>query len=84
MADFKKKKQYGQNFLRDDSLLESIPFEYQKYGFINCHASYVVNMNYIKGITDKFFIMKNESQIPISKSMSSSVKKAYINFLVGD
>ena len=64
--------------------LESIPFEYQKYGFINCHASYVVNMNYIKGITDKFFIMKNESQIPISKSMSSSVKKAYINFLVGD
>lgn len=64
--------------------LESIPFEYEKYGFINCHASYVVNMHEVKGITDKFFVMKNEEKIPISKSMLSIVKKTYINFLVGD
>ena len=64
--------------------LESIPFEYQKYSFINCHASYVINMNYIKGITDKWFVLKNEEKIPISKSMLSVVKKTYINYLVGD
>lgn len=64
--------------------LDSIPFEYEKYGFINCHASYVVNMNHIKGITDKFFVMKNEEKIPISKSMLTTVKKTYINFLVGE
>ena len=64
--------------------LDSIPFEYEKYGFLNCHASYVVNMNYVKGITDKYFLMKNEEKIPISKSMLPMVKKTYISFLVGD
>ena len=64
--------------------LEAIPFNYEKSNFINCHASYVVNMNYIKSINDKSFIMKNDDVIPISKSMLSQVKKTYINYLVGD
>ena len=64
--------------------LESIPFDYEKYGFLNCHASYVVNMNYIKAITDKSFSLKNDEKIPISKSMLPTVKKTYINYLVGD
>ena len=64
--------------------LESIPFDYAKFGFINCHASYVVNMNYIKAITDKSFSLKNDEKIPISKSMLQTVKKTYINYLVGD
>ena len=64
--------------------LDSIPFDYEKYGFLNCHASYVVNMNYIKAITDKSFSLKNDEKIPISKSMLPTVKKTYINYLVGD
>lgn len=64
--------------------LEAIPFNYEKSNFINCHASYVVNMNYIKSINDKFFVLKNDKIIPISKSMLSQVKKIYINYLVGD
>ena len=64
--------------------LDSIPFEYEKCNFINCHASYVVNMNYVKSINDKAFILKNDDVIPISKSMMPQVKKAYINYLVGD
>lgn len=64
--------------------LDSIPFDYEKCNFINCHASYVVNMNYIKSINDKSFVMKNDDVIPISKSMLSQVKKTYINYLVGD
>ena len=64
--------------------LDSIPFEFEKCNFINCHASYVVNMNYVKSINDKSFVMKNDDVIPISKSMLTQVKKAYISYLVGD
>lgn len=64
--------------------LDSIPFDYENLNFINCHASYIVNMNDIKGISDKSFTMKNGEQIPISKSMFSQVKKKYIQYLVGE
>lgn len=64
--------------------LESIPFDYENSNFINCHASYVVNMNDIKAITDKSFTTKSGEQIPISKSMFSQVKKRYIQYLVGE
>lgn len=64
--------------------LESIPFDYEKANFINCHASYVVNMNHVKSITDKSFIMKNNEIIPISKNLLTQVKKSYIKYLVGE
>ena len=64
--------------------LESIPFDYENCNFINCHASYIVNMNDIKGISDKSFTMKNGENIPISKNLFSHVKKTYIQYLVGE
>ena len=67
-----------------NKFLDSIPFDYEKCHFINCHASYVVNMNDIQSINDKSFIMKNGDIIPISKSMFTLVKKQYIDYLVGE
>ena len=64
--------------------LESIPFDYEKCNFMNCHASYIVNFNYVKSINDKSFIMKNDDAIPISKSLLTNVKRAYIKYLAGD
>ena len=66
------------------AILLAIPFDYENSNFINCHASYVVNMNDIKAITDKSFTTKSGEQIPISKSMFSQVKKRYIQYLVGE
>ena len=64
--------------------LESIPFDYEKCNFINCHASFIVNMNYIKAINEKAFVLKDETIIPISKTSYQEVKKAYIKFLLGE
>ncbi len=64
--------------------LDSIPFDFEKCNFINCHASYVVNLNAVKSINDKSFIMKNNDAIPISKSLLTKVKKLYIEYVVGD
>ena len=32
--------------------LESIPFDYEEKNFLNCHASFIVNMNQIKSIVN--------------------------------
>lgn len=67
-----------------NKFLESIPFDYENCNFINCHASYVVNMNDIKSINDKSFVMNGGDYIPISKSLFTEIKKRYIKYLVGE
>ena len=64
--------------------LVSIPFEYDKYNFINCHSSYIVNMNQIKAISDYSFVMKNGMIVPISKRLLTAVKDVYIKYLIGE
>lgn len=62
----------------------SIPFDYNNYNFLNCHSAFIVNMNYIKGITEISFVMKNNDIIPISKKYFANVKKVYANYLLGE
>lgn len=64
--------------------LDSIPFDYNEENFIECHNSFLVNMNYIKTIKDNEFIMINNRNVPISKRMLKDAKKKYIEYLVGE
>jgi len=65
--------------------LESIPFDYDNYNFINCHSSFLVNLNSIKSIrNDSSFELKNGEVIPISKRLFQDVKNKYIEYLLGE
>ena len=64
--------------------LEEIPFNIEDYNFINCHSSFVINMNQIKSITDHSFIMKNGHNIPIAKRIEKQVVDTYTNYLLGE
>jgi DNA-binding LytR/AlgR family response regulator len=64
--------------------LEEIPFNIEDYNFINCHTSFVINMNQIKSITDHSFIMKNGDNIPIAKRIEKQVVDTYTNYLLGE
>lgn len=64
--------------------LEEIPFKIEDYNFINCHSSFVINMNQIKSITDHSFIMKNGHIIPIAKRIEKQVVDTYTNYLLGE
>jgi DNA-binding LytR/AlgR family response regulator len=65
--------------------LDSIPFDYEKYDFVNCHSSFLVNLNYVKAIkNDSSFILKTGQAIPISKRLNQTVRNKYANYLVGD
>lgn len=67
-----------------NKFINSIPFDFVLYNFINCHVSYIVNMNQIKEIKGYTFVLKDNSIVPISLRNFAQVKKQYINYLVGD
>lgn len=46
-------------------------------GFIRCHKSYIVNVNYIKSIEKDSFILKDGKEIPISKALHSDARTGY-------
>ena len=48
--------------------------------FIKCHKSYIVNMNCVRSISGKDFIMDDKTLIPISKQVYPKVKAAYIDY----
>ena len=64
--------------------IESIPFDINAYNFLNCHHSYILNMNYIKSIDDFQFTMKNGECIPISKRILKEVRNKYLKYLLGE
>jgi DNA-binding LytR/AlgR family response regulator len=64
--------------------IDEIPFEFTNYNFINCHHSFVVNMNQIVSIDDYSFTMKNGDNIPISKRTLKAVRDEYVKYLLGD
>lgn len=64
--------------------LESIPFDYEEKNFLNCHASFVVNMNQIKSIVNFDFVLFNGDVVPISKRMFKQTKEKYFKYLIGE
>lgn len=49
--------------------------------FLQPHASFLVNMDHIRAITDSKIIMTNEMTIPISKKFRNSVKQCHMEYI---
>jgi len=49
--------------------------------FIRCHQSFLVNMNCVAKVTEKYFVLSDKSMIPISRTIYPQVKKSYIDYL---
>lgn len=64
--------------------LESIPFNFEEKNFLNCHASFIVNMNQIKSIVNFDFVLFNGDVVPISKRMFKQTKEKYFKYLIGE
>lgn len=50
--------------------------------FLKCHKSYIVNMNYIKEINRKNFVLKNDIIIPIASANYKNTKQKFFDFLL--
>ena len=54
--------------------------EIDKDFFVRCHRSYLVNIMYVQDIKCSHISMTNGITIPISRTVSSVIKKQYLNF----
>lgn len=50
--------------------------------FIQCHASFIVNMRHIEHFTKTSFIMRSGSTIPISSKQYAGVRDKYMDYLM--
>lgn len=64
--------------------LDSVPFDYKSYNFLNCHSAFIVNMNYISEIQNTAFVLKDGTEVPIAIRYFKTCKKAYIDYLLGE
>lgn len=50
--------------------------------YIRCHQSFIVNMNYVKNISDKDFVMNDCQRIPIRRSSIAQLKREYHKYSI--
>lgn len=55
-------------------------FEKLKTGFLRCHKSYSVNIEYIKNISDTEIILQTGDSVPISRSYKDKARRAYFEY----
>lgn len=48
--------------------------------FVKCHKSFIVNMDYVTGISGKEFALAGNTQVPISRNVYQQVKGAYFDY----
>jgi len=62
--------------------LKSFEGNFGTYGFVRCHRSYLVNLDFVKSITIDKLILYNDKIIPIGRSYRKNTEKIYVNFKV--
>lgn len=48
--------------------------------FVQCHRSFIVNMQHVTGITGKDFVLEDGVNIPISRNAYPQIKNAYLDY----
>lgn len=48
--------------------------------FVRCHKSFFVNMDFVKSVTNKEFMLTDGQLIPISRNICRQVKSAYFDY----
>ena len=49
--------------------------------FLQIHKSFVINLKYVKKLTQNSVIMESGANLPVSKARSTGVKKEYLLFV---
>lgn len=50
-------------------------------GFLQCHKSFLVNMNHIRRIDKNFILLKNGAEVPISRAKYAETRERYFRYM---
>lgn len=62
------------------SLAEDVE-KMEQYDFIQCHKSYLVNMNKIRKIEKNSIVLTDGTELPVSKAMKAGMVRAFTRFI---
>jgi DNA-binding LytR/AlgR family response regulator len=51
--------------------------------FVQCHKSFLVNLNRVSSMEPAYFVMDNGAHVPISRGMAAGTRKKFFAFLEG-
>ena len=60
--------------------LQELENEIGDSGFLRCHRSFLVNLDYVAAIDQGDFAMKNGDRVPISAKRAAEVKRAFVDW----
>ena len=55
----------------------------RRRNFLQIHKSFLVNLDYVKQLTQDSMVMESGSRLPISKAKAAKVKREYLLFVSG-
>lgn len=61
--------------------LDHIEAEINSNKFLRCHKSFLVNMNYVKGVVGTDFVLSDDSTVPMRKQDYKVLRDAYEQFV---
>ena len=64
------------------SFEDSVRDIYTEESFVQCQKSFIVNMNHVKGMNAERFLLRDGTNVPISKKFYQDAKKKYMEFLL--
>lgn len=72
----------GDCVLRTYMTMEEMENMLADTSFLRCHRSYLVNMRYIKEVSDTSFILLSGEEIPIRQKDRKAIKEKFYNYLL--
>lgn len=60
--------------------LEKLEKEFEKYGFIRIHKSYLVSYLYIYSINSNEIVLTNNKKLPLSRGRVEDVKEKFVKY----
>lgn len=61
--------------------MDQVEEKLEGYGFLRCHQSFIVNMNYVKR-ADRDFRMESGAQIPIRQRNAKAIRDTYFEYIL--
>ncbi len=63
--------------------MDNVEMFFEKFNFVRCHKSFIVNLNFIESIKSNDVILKNYIVIPVSKNKRKTIIEKYNLYLSG-
>lgn len=64
------------------STLDKLLTELKQYNFVRIHKTYIINLNYVKGLKKQTLLLDHNNEIPIGRKYIRDIKELFSQYLI--